>query len=63
MPDSARDHDNQTARYGLRLLAEMKRRLAEASVREERSTAVVIRRAIATELDRLEVVEERELRD
>ena len=41
----------------------MKRRLAEASAREERSIAVVIRRIIATELDRLEVVEERELRD
>ena len=39
----------------------MKRRITEASVREERSIAVVISRAIATESNRPEVLEEGEL--
>ena len=58
MPDSARDQDNQTARYWLRLPTDMKRRLTEASAKEERAIAVIIRRAISTELDRLDTLED-----
>ena len=58
MPDSTRDQDNQTARYWLRLPADMKRRLTEASAKEERAIAVIIRRAISTELDRLDALED-----
>ena len=58
MPDTGTPPN--TDRYMLRLPADMKRRLDEAAAREERSIAVIIRRAISTELARIESLEERD---